>query len=38
MQVKVRGLRELLASVKHSYDAALKKATTEEHDAGEGGH
>lgn len=38
MQVKVRGLRDLLASVKHSYDAAMKKATTEEHDGGESGH
>jgi chemotaxis protein histidine kinase CheA len=32
MQVKVRGLRDLLASVKHSFDAAMKKATTEESD------
>lgn len=38
MQVKVRGLKDLLASVKHSFDAAMKKATTEEHDGGEGGH
>jgi chemotaxis protein histidine kinase CheA len=35
MQVKVRGLRDALLSVKQSYDAALKKATTEEHDAAE---
>jgi hypothetical protein len=39
MQVKVRALRDLLASVRHSYDAAMKKATTEEREGGaEGGH
>jgi len=34
MQVKVRGLRDLLASVKHSFDAAMKKATTVEPEDG----
>jgi hypothetical protein len=28
LQFKVRGLRELLGSLKHSYDAALRDATT----------
>jgi chemotaxis protein histidine kinase CheA len=37
MQVKVRGLRDLLASVKHSFDAAMKKATEPDgdHQSGE---
>ncbi len=37
MQVKVRGLRDLLASVKHSFDAAMKKATVPEAEDGTGG-
>lgn len=37
MQVKVRGLRDLLATLKHSFDVAMKKATTEEREDGAGG-
>jgi hypothetical protein len=33
LQMKVRGLRELLGSLKINFDAALKKATTPEKDA-----
>jgi hypothetical protein len=32
--VKVRGLRELLGSLKINYDAALRSATTPESDPG----
>lgn len=35
MQVKVRGLRDALVVMKQSFDAAMKKATTEEADAAE---
>jgi hypothetical protein len=34
LQVKVRGLRELLGSLKINYEAALRSATTAEPEAG----
>ena len=34
LQMKVRGLRELLASLKINYEAALRSATTPEAEAG----
>lgn len=37
LQMKVRGLRELLASLKINYEAALRAASTPEQDADEHG-
>jgi hypothetical protein len=37
LQMKVRGLRELLASLKINYEAAMRSATTPETTGGDGG-